>query len=37
MQLNAKGFSQAYCELVTYAVVHHLLQGAAMFVRCRVL
>jgi len=37
MQLNAKGFSQVYSEPVTYAVVHHLLQRAAMFVRCRVL
>ena len=34
---KCKGFSQAYCEPKTYALVHHLLQEAAAFVHRRVL
>ena len=34
---QCKSFSQAYCELETYALVHLSIQEAAMFVRRRVL
>ena len=32
MQLNAKVFHKAYCQLETYALVHISLEEAAMFV-----
>ena len=33
---QCKSFSQAYCELETYALVHFSLQKVAVFVYCRV-
>ena len=37
MQLNAKVFHKAYCQLETYALVHISLEEAAVFVHHRVL
>ena len=34
---QCKSFSQAYCELETYALVHLSIQEAAVFVHYRVL
>ena len=34
---QCKSFSQAYCELETYALVHLSLQEVVVFVHCRVL
>ena len=37
MQLNAKGFHKTYCEQETYALVHHSIQKAIVFVHRSVL